>query len=235
VQTNKPVLLITGVSGGLGRIAAEHFLSKDFIVVGCSRTKINIEHENFFHVQLDLNEKNAVSELISNVHKQFKKIDFLINAIGVSHSKLAYFTSDSEIQDVFQMNTLLPFRVIKECSKVMSKKGGGKIINLSSIHVAHSTPGTALYSSSKIALEQMTKVLASELLGSQIFLNCLRLSAVENAGMTNTLTPESKTQLIGRTIYKREVKVSEFTGAVHFLLSKESEGLCGQIISLGDL
>ena len=233
---SKPVLLITGVSGGLGKIAADYFLSKnDFIVVGCSRSSVSLNHENFYHIQLDLSEKNAIAQLMSQVQAKFGRIDFLINAIGISHSKRAYFTSEAEVQDVFSINTFLPFKVINECSKFMTKKGGGKIINLSTIHVSHATMGTSLYSSSKIAMEQMTRVLATELFSSKIFLNCLRLSAVEGAGMTNTLTEENKSSLLSRTIFKREVKVSEYTGVLNFLLSPESQGLSGQIITLGDL
>jgi 3-oxoacyl-[acyl-carrier protein] reductase len=233
---SKPTLLVTGASGGLGQALITHYLeTTEFNIIGCSRKKIEQPSDRYLHLEMDLTNPKELPSLNKKILDLAGRIDFLINCIGVSHGKLAYFTSTQDIQDVFSANTFAPFMVIQECSKLMAKKGGGKIINLSSIHVNHATVGTALYGGSKSALEQMTKVLAKELFSKKIYLNTLRLSAVKDTGMTNGLTDEGKQQLVNNTLFKREVFLPEFFGAIDFLISAASNGLCAQEISLGDI
>ena len=71
------IIIITGTSKGIGSALANSYLQNGDIVVGCSRTKSDIEHPNYRHFLLSVDDEKAVVRMVRAVKKEFGKIDVL--------------------------------------------------------------------------------------------------------------------------------------------------------------
>ena len=60
-KMNKKVILITGTSKGIGKSLANYYLSKNHIVIGCSRKYSNIKHQNYSHYNLDITDEKKLN------------------------------------------------------------------------------------------------------------------------------------------------------------------------------
>ena len=78
------IIIITGTRKGIGKDLAEYYLSKDFIVCGCSRGESSITHSNYKHFCLDVSDELAVVSMVRSVKKEFGSIDILLNNAGIA-------------------------------------------------------------------------------------------------------------------------------------------------------
>jgi 3alpha(or 20beta)-hydroxysteroid dehydrogenase len=87
----------------------------------------------------------------------------LVNNAAVLHLSGIAETSVATVRRVFEVNELGPFLGIKSVIEPMRARGGGSIVNISSIDGVFVTPGTAAYAASKFAVRGLTKTAALEL------------------------------------------------------------------------
>ena len=234
-MSDKPVILITGTRTGIGKYLAEHYSDNGFLVIGCSRSKIEFELDNYLHYNLNVSDESAVKELFGEIRRKYGRLDGLINNAGLSSDNYAMLTSGKESMDIFNTNFQGTFLFCREASKLMKRRMYGRIINISSIHVSLGTIGSSIYGASKAAIEQFSKVLAKELYPFGITVNVLCLSVVKDTGMQETLSDELRDQILGKTISKSQLDLSDVTNTLDFLLSLDSKMLTNQTIYLGGI
>ena len=87
-----------------------------------------------------------------------------------------------QITEVFDVNFLGTFIMSREVAKAMIRKKWGRIINISTIAVPLRLEGEAVYTSSKIAIEAFTQILAKELAPYSITCNCVGPAPIKNTG-----------------------------------------------------
>ena len=75
IMKNK-IMLITGTRKGIGNHLAEYYLQEGLTVIGCSRGESTIEHENYFHHQLDVADEKAVISMVRSIRKKFGELMF---------------------------------------------------------------------------------------------------------------------------------------------------------------
>ena len=83
-MNEKQVIIITGTRKGIGKYLAEYYVEKGFQVIGCSRTTIDYELENYQHYCLDVAEEGEVKQMFAEINKTYKRLDVLINNAGIS-------------------------------------------------------------------------------------------------------------------------------------------------------
>ena len=76
--------LITGDRKGIGRSLSEYYFSKGNIVIGCSRSGSDLEHDNYEHLICNVGDEKSVKSLILHIRKNYKSIDILINNAGMA-------------------------------------------------------------------------------------------------------------------------------------------------------
>ena len=211
------VIIITGTRKGIGYFLAEKYLNEGDIVYGCSRRECEINHENYHHTRLDVSDEPAVIAFVRNVYKEQKRIDILINNAGIASMNHILLTPKTTAERVFNTNFMGTFLMSRECAKFMIR------LNLQ---------GELVYSSSKAAIEQLTRVLAGEIGESGVTVNTIGPTPIDTDLIKNV--PENKIEeLKSRQCIKRLGNFEDVKNVVDFFIRPESEFITGQIIYLG--
>lgn len=233
MNKDRPVMVITGTSKGLGAGIAKYFLAQDYRVAGCSRGEATFEHENYFHTQVDVSDEKQVRDWVRALKKMFGRIDVLVSNAGTlnsfSHMSL---TSGSMLQSFLNVNIAGTFYVCREISKIMLLQRAGSIITISSIMTQLHEQGTAAYSSSKSAITEMTKVLAKEIAPMNINCNIIAPSFMITDA-TVSFSKEWAASLLEKQTIKRPVTIEEVCNIVSFFSAPESRCITGQVIHMG--
>lgn len=226
------VIIITGTRKGIGNYLAQQYLAGGDIVYGCSRRNCEIEHPNYKHVRLDVSDEPAVVEFVRNVYKEQKRIDVLINNAGMASMNHVLLTPKATAERVFNTNFMGTFLMSRECAKYMIKKKEGRIVNYSTVAVALNLQGELVYSSSKAAIEQLTRVLAGEIGESGVTVNAVGPTPVDTDLIKNV--PANKIdELKSRQCIKRLGTFEDVKNVIDFYLRPESNFITGQTIYLG--
>lgn len=227
------VVLITGTRKGIGRHLAEHFVNQGFEVIGCSRSPVDYEFKNYRHFCLDVSDEVKVKQMFVEIRKTYNRLDVLINNAGVTSTNYASLTPRQTVQDIFSTNFIGTFLFCRESAKIMQRNRYGRIVNISTVSVPLSPAGTSIYSASKAAVEQFSKVLAREVVSLGITINTLSLSFVEKSGMVEGISDNAIKETLEKTILKSWLNINDVTNAVDFFISPKSNMVTCQTLYLG--
>ncbi|WP_349356626.1 oxidoreductase [Dickeya dianthicola] len=157
------VVVVTGVSSGIGRAVAEKFASQGCIVFGTVR---NINTANALPgvelIEMDVRDDDTVQRGIQSIVERAQRIDVLINNAGTSLVGAVEETSTAEAAALFDTNVFSILRTIQAVLPHMRAQGRGRIINVSSVLGFLPAPYMGLYSASKHAVEGLTESLDHE-------------------------------------------------------------------------
>lgn len=226
------VFLITGTRKGIGKALAEHYLSKDFIVAGCSRGNSAIDHKNYTHYSLDISDEKAVVRMCRDVEKKHKKIDVLLNNAGVASMNHLLLTPLKSVEQIFKTNFFGTFLLLREVSKIMSRKKHGRIINFSTVARPLRTEGESIYASSKAAVECLTEIAARELAPLCITVNGIGPTPLPTS-LIRTVPKEKIDAVVNRQAIKRMTEIEDIVNVIDFFSDEKSHFITGQIIYLG--
>ena len=148
----KEVVLVTGSSSGLGQEITLFLSKKDFVVYGGSRTETEIDGVKW--LKLDITSDKSCKEAVHEIIKKEGKIDVLINNAGYALSG--------------------PFEILVN----MKSRGGGKIINITSLSGLVSFPNFSVYSASKFAFQAFSESIRYELLKDNINITVVAPGAI---------------------------------------------------------
>jgi 3-oxoacyl-[acyl-carrier protein] reductase len=172
-ESEQKVALITGASRGIGSHLAVSFAFAGYTVAinylsnkekaEETLSKIHDFKGDAFLVKADVSNAVSVKAMISEIEKEKKRIDVVINNAGITRDHTIMKMSYEEWDEVIKTNLYGTFNVVKEVSRVMAKNKGGAIINLESISAFQGSFGAANYSASKGGIVSLTKAAAREL------------------------------------------------------------------------
>jgi NAD(P)-dependent dehydrogenase (short-subunit alcohol dehydrogenase family) len=176
-----PVVLVTGVSSGIGRAVADAFAAKGFEVFGTSRNPRNTEPiAGVELIQLDVTDDESVAAAVSTVVQRAGRIDILVNNAGAGVFGAAEESSTAQAQQLFDTNFFGLVRLTREVLPYLRAQRSGRIINIGSVLGFLPSPYGSLYAASKHAVEGYSESLDHETREFGV-----RVSVVE-PGYTNT-------------------------------------------------
>jgi len=226
------IIVITGTSKGIGQSLANYYLENGDIVIGCSRGERYIEHDNYRHFSLEVNDEKAVIKMIREVKKEFGKIDILLNNAGMASMNHILTTSVSSVEKIFATNFLGTFIFTREVSKVMMKQKYGRVVNYTTVASALRLEGEAIYAASKAAIENFTQTSAKELAPFNITVNAIGPTPVQT-DLIKAVPKDKIDELLAKQAIKRFGQFDDIKNVIDFFISKKSDFVTGQIIYLG--
>ena len=237
---SRKTVLVTGASRGIGRAIAIKFAQKNYnIVINCDKSREELEEtariiKSYQAPVLsfvgDLGDFSICEQLYDQVLKQFGFLDVLVNNAGISHIGLLQDMSPEEWNHLLNTNLTSVFNCSKLAIPHMLQKGGGKIINISSVWGVCGGSCEAAYSATKGGINALTKALAKELAPSNIQVNAIACGAIDTE-MNRWLNDEELMNLVNEIPAGRLGHPEEVADLAYHLAYK-SNYLTGQIIQL---
>jgi NAD(P)-dependent dehydrogenase (short-subunit alcohol dehydrogenase family) len=185
VDVRGRVALVTGANRGLGFEVCRSLASEGARVILTARDSAKAEaaakqlrDEGLDVVarQLEVTDQGSVDGLAAWVESDIGRLDILVNNAGIMPNKKDVLEASlAEVEEMWQVNTLGPWRTSLALAHLMVRDGWGRIVNVSSEAASmHRMTGTAAaYRVSKVALNGFTRILASQLKPDGILVNAV--------------------------------------------------------------
>lgn len=172
IELRQKVVLITGGSKGIGRAIAEALLEQGCQVLITARDEMCIRRaEEELSVRAedrvkgfvcDVRDYNQVKHLFEKVAADFGGIDILVNNAGIGIFAPVESMEPDDFQAIIETNLSGVFYCCHEAIPQMKARGGGYIINISSLAGANPHPRMAAYNASKFGLNGFSEALMQE-------------------------------------------------------------------------
>ncbi len=184
--------LITGAGGGLGLEIAKCVLERGGEVVGSVRSRDAAQRfaalapGRSHAVMFDVRDETAVRDGVAEAQRLLGQVDVAVNNAGYQLVGAVEELSLEELRAQFEVNVFGAHSVIKAVLPAMRSRGGGTIVNITSVSGLATWAGTGAYCASKFALEAIGQTLAQEVqpLG-------IRVMHVEPGGLRTGFTERS--------------------------------------------
>ncbi|WP_322995455.1 oxidoreductase [Castellaniella sp.] len=163
------VWFITGCSSGFGRLLVQVALGRGDHVVATARrledladlTGSDVE-ARLLRLALDVTDPSAVKASVAAAVEHFGGIDVLVNNAGYGYIAAVEEGEDAAIHALFDVNVFALADVTRQVLPVLRARGGGWVVNLSSVAGLSPNPGVGYYAASKAAVEGLSDALALE-------------------------------------------------------------------------
>lgn len=162
-MSNSKVVVVTGVSSGIGRATAELFAKRGCQVFGTVRNITKVKPiSGVVLIEMDIRDEVSVQQGIQAVIAQAKRIDVLVNSAGVTLLGATEETTIAEAQSLFDTNVFGILRTTHSVLPHMRSQRSGRIVNVSSVLGFLPAPYMGLYSASKHAVEGLSETMDHE-------------------------------------------------------------------------
>ena len=231
------VVLITGVTGGIGGATAQTFADAGWHVIGVGRRQAHRLPGVAHYIQADVSDIKAIEQVFTEVSGNEGHIDALVNNAAILICQPLVKTTPEEWDAVMATNVRSAYLFVHHAYPLM-RRTGGAIVNVSSVHAIATSSDIAAYATSKGALLALTRALAIELAPDRIRVNAVLPGAVDtpmlHAGLTRGHLKGANVQELMRDLGKRTVigrvgQPEEIAQAILFLAdSDRSSFITGQ-------
>ena len=205
---NEKVAIVTGSATGVGAATAVILAQKGCnVVINYTRSKEEamataqlVEQHNVESLvfQADVSNDDDCQSMVEAAINKWGKIDYLVNNAG--KTKFNPFEnleglSSKDFLDIYSVNVVGPYQMIKAVVPYMKKQGGGAIVNDSSLAGINGVGSSIAYVTSKAALNVMTKSLA-HVLGPEIRINTVAPGPIKTRWLKEGMSDEAYSALI---------------------------------------
>ena len=218
------VALVTGAGRGLGRACALALSGAGARIIAVSRTGAELAglaEEAPGPVETWVEDVTA-DALLARI-EALDRLDVLVNNAGTNHPQPFLEVTDEALDGMLDLNVRAAFRVARSAARVMMRRGGGSIVNMSSQMGHVGSPRRAVYCMTKHGIEGLTKAMAVELGPHGIRVNTVSPTFIETP-LTRPFLEDPKFAefVMGMIAMKRLGTVDEVAAAVLYLASPAS-------------
>jgi|TARA_B100001996_G_scaffold370081_1_gene344147 3-oxoacyl-[acyl-carrier protein] reductase len=234
------VAIVTGASRGIGKAIAEVIANAGAHVVCASRSEnelkefsnnLNDKGLSSSYFICDVSNLENFKKLADDTISKYESIDILVNNAGITKDSLIMRMSESDWDQVINVNLKGVFNGIKSVTRQMMKQKHGRIINISSIVGLIGNPGQANYAASKSGVIGLGKAVSKELASRNITVNTIAPGYIET-DMVESIDEKSKENLLNQIPLGRIGFPDEIAATVLYLASDEAGYVSGQTIAV---
>ncbi|KAA9301816.1 MULTISPECIES: 3-oxoacyl-[acyl-carrier-protein] reductase [Aerococcus] len=227
-MSKEETLIITGANRGIGASTALAFAKAGYQIAMVNRSQADeslLETIRDCGVEVreylaDVSDFDLTSQVVKAIHKDFGRVDVLVNNAGITKDSLLIRMSEEAFDQVIDVNLKGSFNLIRHVSKIMLKQRRGAIINVSSLSGIIGNIGQANYSASKAGLIGLTRSAARELASRHITVNAVAPGFI-SSDMTDQLSDKTKEAMLEEIPLKRFGEQEEVAEAILFLATNQ--------------
>lgn len=234
------IVLVSGGSRGIGRELAAAFAARDARVIITGReietlqataTEISTGKYPVHPVACDVADHVAIQQLLTNLQRDFPRIDTLLNVAGVNKRQRVETFTPEEFDFILDINLRGAFFMAQQVGKWMIREKRGSIINIDSLNTYAPLKGVLPYAMSKAGISMMTRGMAGEWGEHGVRVNALAPGFILT-DLTRKLWSDPTMQAWGmaNTPLRRLGEVQDMVGTTVFLASQASAFMTGQVL-----
>lgn len=209
------LIIITGASGGLGLNILRHFSQNYKVLAIYNKNKPKLKNDNITTLKINFLNKIEIQKKFLNS----KKI-ILLNLASIKQDGLSINYKLKSWKEIFKINVESNFEISKIILRKMILNNWGRIINFSSSDGIKGDIGTIAYTSSKLAVHGISRVISKEYAKFNITSNILLLGNF-NFGMFTRLNSSKKNQLLNKVPSKKHGKIDNIYNAIEFIIKSD--------------
>jgi NAD(P)-dependent dehydrogenase (short-subunit alcohol dehydrogenase family) len=239
-MSNK-VMIVSGGASGLGLAAAEKFARNGYNIViidindekgAIAVEKIKAIGTDAVYCHCDISSKEEVQKAAQTAKQRFGRADVLINNAGLEIRGSILQCDEDEWVRLYDINLKGIYYMSNAFAPMMIDQGKGAIVNTGSILGYRTVGERAAYSSSKGAIDTLTRSMAFDLAEKNIRVNCVVPGAIDTPLLRGSINdspdPAETEKFLGsKSVFGRMGTSEEVANVMYFLASDEASFVTG--------
>ena len=241
--------LVTGGSSGIGEAIALRFAAEGARIAVAGSSDLTKAERVVQQIEAaggqaqafvaDVRNVGAVKALVADVKAAFGRIDILVNSAGIFEPNFIGETTETQFDEMMDINVKGSFFAINEVAPIMIEQGGGKIVNLSSVTGVMGFKTFSVYCATKAAINLLTRSLALELSPHNVAVNAI-LPGNTATPMNEKIRsePQFEEMLEGMTAVTPSTRTysnaDDMASAALFLCSEDGRAAHGSLMLLDE-
>jgi 2-hydroxycyclohexanecarboxyl-CoA dehydrogenase len=235
------IAIVTGAGQGIGRGIAEKLAAEGATVVVTDLNEttaketaeaVNGVGTGAVGIWADVTSRESVEAMVAQVHRQFGRIDVLVNNAGWDKASPFVDSDPADWDRAIAINLYGVLHTCKAVLPVMAGQGSGAVVNLGSDAGRVGSSGEAVYSAAKGGIIAFTKSLAREMARHQVRVNCVCPGPTDTALFASFAGPNLREALTKAIPFRRLGQPADVANVVAFLASDEASFVTGQTVSV---
>jgi len=242
IDLSSKVAVVTGSSRGIGLAIAEKLAANGASLVLCGHKEgpaIDAAAESIaskYNCEVakcigDIGLPDTAQQIAKTAFSKFKRLDILVNNAGILRDGLVGMIADEDIDATLSTNVKGVINTTQSCARLMERKDGGSIINITSIIGRFGNKGQLVYGASKAAVIGATYSASKELASKAIRVNAIAPGYIDT-DMIQGISPETDRERRDSIAMGRIGTTEDIANTALFLASDLSSYVTGQVIGV---
>ena len=223
------MIVVTGVSRGLGQAITERLIERGEEVIGLARNTSGLKINA---IECDVSDYSSVKNASKEVKRMKKPVKAFINAAGVASMNMAVTTDESTVQKLIQTNLVGTIYCCQLFAPIMLRQKQGSFINFSTIAVALALKGESVYSASKAGVEAFSRTFAREMADFNVRVNCIAPGPIRT-DLLRGITDAQIENITSQQVIQKQFQKSDICDLVELLLDEKATSISGQVLNVG--
>ena len=223
------MIVVTGVSRGLGKAITERLTESGEEVIGLARNPNGLGINS---IECDVSDYASVKNASKEVKRMKKPVKAFINAAGVASMNMAVTTDESTVQKLIQTNLVGTIYCCQLFAPLMLRQRQGSFINFSTIAVALALKGESVYAASKAGVESFSRTFAREMADFNVRVNCIAPGPIRT-DLLRGITDTQIEKITSQQVIQKQFQKVDVCNLVELLLDEKASSLSGQVLNVG--